>query len=231
MDTKKFLSLTRNDFYSYLKKKNNNVFVKFFNKEEYALDFAKGEVCLGSINYYRTLENGGSRADRYDSLVKYKVINPKRNIVHNISEGSTLFAFCCFGFKKTTSYANLERSIDELGKFACVMHYQSYKELYNGLLSSDFHKTIKTNLIEPDVPWTLAKPKYKTGIIKSVKYLENPSSYGDEKNIKYAFQEESRLLFETRHLRQYVKNLDEANLLLKFRLKKPIYCELIRIID
>jgi len=63
--------------------------------------------------------------------------------------------------------------------------------IHHGLLSSDYHQTVKTNLMETDVPWTLAKPKYKTGIIKSVKYLENLSGYGDEKDIKYAFQEES----------------------------------------
>ena len=65
--------------------------------------------------------------------------------------------------------------------------------IHHRLLLSDYQQTIKTNLGETDVPITLAKPKYKTWIIKSVKYVEIPSGYGDEKNIKYAFQEESNI--------------------------------------
>lgn len=212
------------------------VFLKIYDKKENALSFAKGELCLGTIEYYRNKYNGDGRGDCNDSKASYPFFinySPIDNPLQSTSKHGymtyilTCLVFCLVLYDHSTgSKMKLKKLLTRqvtLGGYICVI--KNRLKFINSLNNLKFIREINDNMLDKFTPNFKDNVPIPT-LHGPVKYVNNPDDSGFQKlNVeKYSCQQEYRFCFDF--------NVDNMTTYQKGRLKglflytvnEPINC-------
>ena len=200
------------DLYNLLKiNYSNGVLIKIFNEKKHAIGFSNGEVCIGTLEYYRQCDktNNDGRADSLESVTDYKLIGigqaaDGKPIYMTRQDAMTGLAFCMFYFNDEieNNYVNFKRVLKEMGQYICVVDYNRADDLYWMFTKASFVKGLDNNV---NLSIQLQGDNH------IVKYKDKPDYSGFEKRIAYYYQQEYRYIFDLRILRDYIKNIDSLS--------------------
>lgn len=183
--------------------------IKIFNEGQYALNFAEGEFCLGTLEYYRKIETtGDGRNDPKDCVTDeetwgIEVAPDGKPIRHTKDDALTALVFCMFYYNPSNpnSFSNLKKTIKKMGKYVCIIDFRDRNNLYWSIGYSTFQKSLSGENENFNKP-------LPGGNNKPVEYVDHPDYKGFQKRKEFASQQEYRYLFSLKHLRDTVNNLD-----------------------
>ena len=206
--------------------------IKIFNEEQYALNFTKGEICLGTLEYYRKIEaTGDGRNDPKDCINNEETwgvgIAPDgKPIWYTKDDILTALVFCMFYYNPShpNSFSDLKETIKKMGKYVCIIDYRDHDNLYWSIGYSTFQKSLSGNNENFNKPLL-------SGNNKPVKYVDKPDYMGFQKRKEFASQQEYRYIFSLNHLRDTVKNLDFISDRFIFKAKVMPPCFTFKITD
>lgn len=204
--------MTYNQLFDYLKcNYPNGALIKIFKDERWCDNLINGEYCLGTLEYYRNLENSDGRADKNDGVLQMGICG----VAHcsdgglypmNLSSAVTGLAFCLFHYKNDDrSKENLKKSIQDLGRYLCILKWEDADSLYWKLACHQFY--IKSLSGKHD-SWAFDR---LNGDNKDIVYCDEPDDSGFHKSLSFESQQEYRYIFSLEHLRDQVTNIDQIS--------------------
>lgn len=187
-------------------KYNGDAIIKFFNSEEHAIGFQKGDVCLGTFEYFRQNFKGEGRSGETDGIYTSDFIvgepfdTPigtvnidlldKRGVSGHASFILTGLLFCSFHFVEGDQiFDDLVLSKKNLGNYVAVITNKD-------ILGHAFSKLCYKNTITKGID---LKPKILDGdsiFCSDVEYTDTRNGSGFQKEKEYAYQHELRFCFK-----------------------------------
>ena len=220
-------------------KYQGDALIKICTEASHAEGLAKGEVCLGTFEYFRKNFQGEGRSGEKDGVFSKEFVvgeefdSPLGKTTINLPDLQgekgrveyilTGLIFCLFHFtNKTNIDAELIKSKGSLGKYFVV--FESHKTLGEGFRFLQFDHTLTNNIV--------LEPKIEDGesiFCREVDYVDVPDGGGFQKQKEYSYQNEYRFCFK-------IDGFDApkiyGSLSAQFIFKThPLECELFEIID
>ena len=204
--------------------------IKIFNEEQYALNFAEGEICLGTLAYYRNIEDAGDgRADPKDCVTDEEtwgmgVAPDGKPIWYTKDDILTALVFCMFYYNPSNpnSFSNLKETIKKMGKYVCIIDFKDHDILTGCFALSSFKKSLSK------------KYDFNIRLIgngQNVEYVDKPDYSGFQKRKAFASQQEYRYLFSLEKLRERFKDIDSISDQFIFKAKVMPSCFTFKITD
>lgn len=186
------------------------VLIKIFNKVDHAIDFSKGYICLGTVEYYRKKYEQDGRGDSGDSIATFPIVfgisdKNSPSTIHNVyaTQTNILTALIYCMMEYDHSISSKKKVIDyfkqkeNLGSYLCVI---KNREHFNQQLNN----LTFISMIDGDRFIPVIRLPYVCG---RVEYVDRPDSMGFQKKSisKYVLQQEYRYAFNF-----YAKGLTQS---------------------
>lgn len=196
--------------------------IKICEKDEHAIQFLKGEICMGSLELYRKEfeDNNSDRNDPYDGVSdshSYKYINSCGKKVERVT---TCFAtgliLCLFRYNNDQkSVKNLRIQLSKKGSSIAVFPYYDKEKIRTLIRKSTFAQIIYSNT---DAPVLFV---HKTVKCRDVTYIKGHIDDWSCKNEKFSTEQEFRYASSEKG---FITNLDANTLkiLIKFKCQRSI---------